>query len=228
MNYETKPIPAVFKGRPNRFLGVVDLEGEETFCFIPNPGRMKELMIPGVIVYLLKKTGKQRKTAYDLILVEHNNTLVSVDSRYPNKLVTEAVKEEKLEPFKGYTVIKKEPTHQDSRLDLLLGNQDKQIMIECKSCTLLEDGVALFPDAPTKRGARHVNALINALEEGRSAVTFIIQRGDAKTFRPNIETDPEFTNNLINAYNKGVEIYAYSCKIDLKEILIMERVPVQL
>ncbi|NIN70086.1 MAG: DNA/RNA nuclease SfsA, partial [Anaerolineae bacterium] len=178
--------------RPNRFLGVVEVQGSAEMCFIPNPGRMHELMAPGTRVYLLEKRGEHRKTRYDMVLVDHRGVLVGVDSRLPNTLFAEAVDAGRLRGFRGCSVERSEPVFQDSRLDLVLSDGEGQVMVETKSCTLVMEGVALFPDAPTKRGARHMRTLVKALEGGRAAVVFVIQRGDAHEFKPNDGTDPVF------------------------------------
>ncbi|MCW4050238.1 MAG: DNA/RNA nuclease SfsA [Candidatus Bathyarchaeota archaeon] len=228
MKHPSTPLKATLLERPNRFLGVVELNGEKTLAHIPNPGRMHELMVPGTTVYVLEKQGDHRKTGYDLTLVEYAGTLVSIDSRLPNKLLAEAITQDELQEFSGYRVNRMEPSYLDSRLDLLLTDSNKQAMVEAKSCTLVEDGIALFPDAPTKRGARHMNTLVKALKDGRSAVCFIIQRGDAKEFRPNEAMDPIFAEALRNAGRKGVEIYAYTSEITFIGASIRDRIPVNL
>ena len=228
MKHPSAPIPAKLISRPNRFLGVVDLNGEPTECFIPNPGRMHELMVPGTQVYLIHYPGEHRKTGYDLTLVKYNDTLVSIDSRLPNYMLHEAIDNGNLPEFKGYKVERTEPTFYDSRLDLLLSDGTNQILVEAKSCTLVENSIALFPDAPTKRGARHMNTLIKALEYGRAAACFIIQRNDATEWRPNTEMDPDFSESLRKAVENGVEAYAYTCNINLDGASIQKRVPVKL
>ena len=228
MKHPSKPLPAKLISRPNRFLGIVELEGEPVQCFIPNPGRMHELMVPGTPVYLIHKPGEHRKTDYDLTLVEYNDTLVSIDSRLPNYMLKEAINGSQLPEFKGYMVERTEPVFHDSRLDLKLSDGVNQMLIEAKSCTLVENKIALFPDAPTKRGARHMNTLIKALEYGRAAVCFIIQRNDASEWRPNKEMDPEFTQNIRKAVQNGVEAYAFICDINLHGVNIKKRIPVNL
>ena len=228
MKHPSTPIPAKLISRPNRFLGIVELEGEPVQCFIPNPGRMHELMVPGTKVYLIYKPGEHRKTDYDLTLVQYNDTLVSIDSRLPNYMLKESINKGNLPEFKGYKVEHTEPKFHDSRLDLKLSNGTNQILLEAKSCTLVENKIALFPDAPTKRGARHMNTLIKALEYGRAAVCFIIQRNDATEWRPNKQMDPEFTENIRKAVQNGVEAYAYTCNINLSGVTIRKRVPVNL
>jgi len=228
MRYPSRLIEAKLQERPNRFLGVVDIDGREELCFIPNPGRMHELMVPGARVYLLEKRGEHRKTRYDMVLVDYGGVMVSIDSRLPNTLLAEAVNAGRLNEFRGHTVEKTEPVFHDSRLDLVLSDGTGQVMVETKSCTLVEDGVALFPDAPTKRGARHMRTLVKALETGRSAAVFVIQRGDASEFRPNDGTDPEFGEALRRAASLGVETYAYVSDVSLRGVEIKEKIPLRL
>ena len=227
MKHPDTPLPATLIERPNRFLGVVELNGEKVQAFIPNPGRMHELMVPGTSVYVIPKEGDHRKTKFDLTLMEYNNTLVSIDSRLPNYMLKESINNG-LDEFKGFHVERTEPTFHDSRLDLKLTDGNTQILLEAKSCTLVEDGIALFPDAPTKRGARHMNTLVKAMEHGRAAVCFVIQRNDARKWRPNEKMDPEFARALRNAVENGVEAYAYTCDINLETVSILKRVPINL
>jgi sugar fermentation stimulation protein A len=227
MKHPAPPLPATLLERPNRFLGVVELEGKKVQAFIPNPGRMHELMVPGTRVYVIPKEGDHRKTKFDLTLMEYNNTLVSIDSRLPNYMLKESINNG-LEEFKGFHVERAEPTFHDSRLDLKLTDGTNQVLLEAKSCTLVEDGIALFPDAPTKRGARHMNTLVKALEHGRAAVCFVIQRNDAREWRPNEKMDPDFAQALRNAVENGVEAYAYTCDINLETVSIVKRVPINL
>ena len=228
MRFRGRLVPAVFQSRPNRFLGVVLVDGVETLCFIPNPGRMKELLYRGARVYLMPVQSDTRKTQYNLTLVDHQGTLVSVDSNVPNKVVREAVDRGIIEPFKGFRVKKAEYTFGESRLDFLLESDSGKLLLEVKSCTLIRDGVALFPDAPTKRGSRHLRTLTRGLTQGRSAVFFLIQRSDANSFRPNMETDPDFAANLEEANRNGVEVYAYSSRVAFDGVFLGSRVPIDL
>jgi len=113
-------IPAVFKLRPNRFLAIAEAEGVKVECFVPNPCRLRELLQPDVRVYIKRIEGGVRRTLFDLALVEHRNTLVSVDSRVPKKLVEEAIETGSIPEFRGYVVERCEPTFGDSRFDLQL------------------------------------------------------------------------------------------------------------
>jgi sugar fermentation stimulation protein A len=228
MRFPEPLVQAVFQSRPNRFLGVVLADGVETLCFIPNPGRMKELLYRGARVYLTPVQSETRKTRYNLTLVDHQGILVSVDSNVPNKLVHEAINKRLIESFQDFRVEKAEHTFGESRLDFLLEGDTGKLFLEVKSCTLINDGVAHFPDAPTKRGSRHVKTLMKALEHGRAAVFFLIQRPDANSFRPNEETDPDFAVNLREAEKKGVEVYAYTSWVNLDGVFLGNRVQIDL
>ena len=228
MRFQGRLVAGEFRERPNRFLGEVIVEGEETLCFIPNPGRMEELLYPGAQVYLLERHAEGRKTNFNLVLVDLHGTLISVDSMVPNRVVREAVESGLIEEFMGLSVAKGEYTFGESRLDFLLEGEAGQLLLEVKSCTLVNGGVALFPDAPTKRGSRHVRELMEGLKLGRASVFFLIQRADSIKFRPNEETDPELAATLRAAHAEGVEVYAYSSIVTLEEVFLDRRTPVEL
>ena len=228
MRFNEPLIPAEFISRPNRFLGIVRIDGHQTECFIPNPGRMVELLLPNARVYLTPRSPENRKTAYDLSLVDLNGTLISVDSRVPNRIASEAIEQGKILEFSGLSVEKAEYTYNDSRLDFLLKGKGTQLLLEVKSCTLVQGGTALFPDAPTKRGSRHLRTLMGWLAQGRAAILFIIQRPDAESFRPNEATDSTFAETLREASNLGVEVYAYKTDVSIESIALTQSVQVML
>ena len=228
MRFNESLIPAEFISRPNRFLGKVRIDGHQTECFIPNPGRMGELLLPNARVYLTPRSPENRKTAYDLSLVDLDGTLISVDSRVPNRIASEAIEQGKIPEFSGLSVEKAEYTYNDSRLDFLLSGKGTQLLLEVKSCTLVRGGIALFPDAPTKRGSRHLRTLMGWLAQGRAAILFIIQRPDAESFRPNEATDPTFAETLREASNLGVEVYAYKTDVSIERIVLNQSVQVML
>jgi len=226
-------LEGVFEKRLTRFSALVRVdEGETVPCFLPNPGRLCELLFSGAKV-VLRKSGAagRRKTVYDIVGVYSGGVVVSVDSRVPNKLVLQALKNGDLPEFRGYAHFKPEYAHGRARFDFLLygGSAVKPCLLEVKSCTLVREGVAMFPDAPTERGARHVLELAKALDEGfRTAVLFVIQRMDAKVFTPNDETDPKFGKALREAANRGVEVYAYMASFSGNKIVLVGRVKVKL
>jgi sugar fermentation stimulation protein A len=210
----------------NRFLVKVRLDGEVE-CFLPNPGRLEELLVPGAGV-ILREVKRKRKTGYDLIGVRRDEGVVSIDSRIPNKLVREALENQAFEEFAGYEKIQPEYSFGKSKFDFLL-TDGEECLLEVKSCTLVREGVAMFPDAPTGRGRRHVEELIEAKKKGyRACVLFVVQRIDVRRFSPNDTMDPEFGETLRRAAAEGVEVYAYSSEFLGREIKIKERVEVDL
>lgn len=227
-------LPRLLKGelieRPNRFLGIVQLEsGEKIRSFVADPGRLTELLYPGVEVYVTHISKEGRKTEYDLCLVRNKHNLISVDSRVPNKLMKVALTTKKLQPFEEYESIHTEPAIKKGRLDFLLtGENLSPCYLEVKSCTLVINKTAMFPDAPTIRGSRHLGELIELKKEGfRSCIVFIIQHPDAKFFVPNDKTDPLFAKEFYRALNSGVEVYPYNCKITSEGISINELIPIK-
>lgn len=209
---------------------MVKVEDRILPAFLPNPGRMCELLTPGTEVILREiATKKNRKTDYDLIGVVYNGQMVSVDSRVPNKLVLEALKNGDIEELSEYNTIKPEYSYGHTRFDFLLANKYERCLLEVKSCTLVKEGVAMFPDAETERGRKHLRDLMKAKREGyRSCVLFVIQRIDAQVFAPNDETDPEFGRALREAAEEGVEVYAYYSKFTGDMIMLKGKVRVEL
>ncbi len=219
---------ATFKSRPNRFVGLAEVDGRVEECFIANPGRMRELLVPGASVYLKRFESRLRRTRWDLALVDYRGIFVSVDSRVPNDVIEESIEAGLIPEFYGYRLDRREPGFEDSRFDLQLTKGSAHAWVEVKSCTLVLDGVVLFPDAPTDRGTRHLRVLGEALRLGRSALVFLIQRGDALSLSPDETTYPTFAEAIRSAHLKGVELYAYDSKVTLEGITINRRVPVDI
>jgi sugar fermentation stimulation protein A len=201
--------------------------------------------VPGSRIYLSKSSGNKRKTEYDLRFVVDplSGQLVSVDSRLPNSLFVEAMRrnvrsEQPLSLAKEYRIAGREITvpsegeesvRTRSRIDFLLeGDGCPPMWVEVKSVTLVEDRIALFPDAPTVRGRRHVRELANLIQRqrARAAIVFMVQRADADLFRPNLSIDPDFADSLTYAFEQGVEVLAYTCLLTPKEIRIDRPIPV--
>jgi sugar fermentation stimulation protein A len=221
---------AVFLARLNRFAALVHLNGAETLAHVPNSGRLRELLQPGNRVYLSPAPpSATRKTLYDLSLVDLGGRLVSADARAATALAYEWLTGRLLPEFGGYSVVQRERTYGHSRIDLLLLGEELKHYVEVKSVTLVEDGVALFPDAPTTRGQKHMLELENAVARGhRASVIFVIQRQDAGSFSPHDGADPAFGAALRKACAAGVGAYAYSCRLSLVEITLDARLPVLL
>jgi sugar fermentation stimulation protein A len=224
-------VRGIFEERPNRFSAFVKVKDKVLPTFLPNPGRMHELLIPGTEVFLRKAIKGNRKTGYDLIGVMCKGQRVSLDSRVPNKLVLEALKNKDITELSEYNQIKPEFSYGHSRLDFYLANEHESCLLEVKSSTLVNEGVAMFPDAVTERGRRHVNELAAAKKEGyRACVLFLVQRTDAYSFTTCDETDPEFGKTLRKAVKEGVEAYAYKTEIssNFSSLTLSSRLKVEL
>ena len=226
-------VEGLFLERLNRFAALVEVAGEAVMCHVANSGRMRELLVPGYRVLLKPCTGEHRKTQFDLALVELGSglgsSLSSADARLPNALVAEALEMGCLPQFQEYPQVRREVTFGESRLDLLLEGRAGRCYIETKSVTLVVDGVGLFPDAPTIRGAKHMGSLAQAVAAGhRAAAIFVVQRDDVSAFATNDEADPAFGTAFREALAAGVEAFAYSCRVSERAICLSYPLPIQL
>lgn len=226
--------PARFVRRDNRFRAVVERNGKHLAAHVSNSGRLGELFIPGAAVWIAPFDDRSdHKTACHLALVEYAGTLVSVDARLPNRLAAEALAAGRLTPLAGYATVRAEVRVGSSRLDFLLSDgpdrSQPRCWLEIKSVTLVEDGVALFPDAPTTRGVKHLEELAALQRAGeRVAVGFVVQRSDAARFAPHPTADPAFAAALRRAYEQGVEVFAWRCAVDHEEMMLTDPMPVAL
>lgn len=210
---------ARFINRPNRFIANIEVDGKEQVCHVKNTGRCKELLTENAEIFVeeFDKNAK-RKTKYDLISVYKNSKLINMDSQVPNKVVREWLQNGNL--FDNITLIKPEYKYNNSRFDFYVEADQKKILIEVKGVTLEQDGVVMFPDAPTARGIKHIQELCEAATKGyQTYLIFVIQMEGAKYFTPNIKTHPEFGEALQNAKKSGVKIIAFDCKVSQNEII---------
>lgn len=220
-------IDARFVRRLNRFAALVEVHGREQLAHVPNSGRMRELLYPGALVLVAARPGP-RKTPFDLLMVQHGPRLVSVDARLPIGLLEEALREGRLPELGQVESLRREVRVGDSRLDLRIDGPEGPGLIELKSVTLVREGVALFPDAPTTRGTRHLEELRRAADNGyRSTVAFVIQRDDPERFGPFEEADPLFASTL-RSVSSCVRLFAYSCMVSRGEVTLHRQVPVDL
>ncbi|MGQ9531964.1 MAG: DNA/RNA nuclease SfsA [Desulfotomaculales bacterium] len=221
---------AVFLARPNRFTARVRLAGREVAVFLPDSGRLPDLLVPGRRVFLRPATGPGRRTGHDLLLVDHDGILVSVDSRLPNRVFARALKAGLLPGLQVYTEVRREVGLPGSRLDFVLGGDGlSPCAVEVKSVTLVREGVALFPDAPTARGRRHVRELLRLRRAGwRAVVSFMIMRADALSFAPHAAEDRAFAGALREAAAGGVEVRAFTCRVSTAGVDLGDEVPVGL
>ena len=175
---------AVFVRRLNRFAALMTVDGEEVQAHVANSGRLAELLTTENRMLLAPApSDAERKTAYDLALVEVDHVLVSAAARLPNRIVKEAIERGRIATLRTYPEIATEVRFEDSRLDLMLSGPGGRCYVEVKSVTLVENGISLFPDAPTERGRKHLATLQRARAQGhRAAVIFVVLRPDAHSF----------------------------------------------
>jgi sugar fermentation stimulation protein A len=230
MQMQGELVEGRFVSRDNRFRVTVEIEGQPVWAHLPNSGRLGELLVRGKRVLLARRSAAGRKTGYDMVMVKAGAVWVSVDARLPNILVAEAIQTDRLEPFSGCGELRYEVFFGTSRFDLSLRDANcRPCLIEVKSVTLVVDGLGCFPDAITARGRRHVLELAEAVAAGyRAAVVFVVQREDARAFRPHDESDPAFAAALRQAASQGVEVYAYACQVQPGWIEIDRPLPVRL
>lgn len=208
MRYENI-VKGRFLARPNRFAAHVEIDGREEICHVKNTGRCRELLVRDCTVYLDKAKNPDRKTKYDLVAVEKGQRLINMDSYAPNIAAGEFLP--KIFPD---CIIKPEYTYGNSRFDFYIEDNNRKILLEVKGVTLEQDGIVMFPDAPTERGLKHVNELISCVKNGYEAyLLFVVQMDKVKYFTPNNETHPEFGEALKKASQNGVKILAYDCAV---------------
>lgn len=202
---------ATYLSRPNRFLAEVNLNGDLVLAHVKNTGRMKELLKEGNTCYIREADNPGRKTKYDLITIEASGVLVNLDSQIPNQVISDGFKEGLIRGYPRAKSIKREFTLGDSRLDMKVDFDDKELFVEVKGVDLLRpDGVAMFPDAVSQRATKHLLSLESLVEEGKEAmVVFLIQRADAKAFTPHVERDPVFAETFRRVLDSGVDARAY-------------------
>lgn len=210
MTYENM-VPGIFLARPNRFIANVQIDGQVEICHVKNTGRCRELLVPGCTVYCQQANNPARKTKYDLIAVRKGDRLINMDSQAPNKAAGEWLAAGGLGEI---SELRAEVKQGDSRFDFSFMKDGKRCFLEVKGCTLENDGVCAFPDAPTERGAKHIRGLTALAKEGYGAyILFVIQMADVKYIRPHDETDPEFGRALREAAANGVQVIAMDCAV---------------
>lgn len=215
----------IFLTRPNRFIAHVEVDGATQVVHVKNTGRCRELLVPGVSVYLEQSANPARKTKYDLIAVEKGELLINMDAQAPNQVFREWAEQGGFLP--GLTQLRPETTWGSSRFDFYWEAGDRRGFVEVKGVTLEENGHARFPDAPTERGVKHLEELIRCRSEGyEAAVCFVLQMEGMKDFAPNDSTHPAFGQALRKAAQAGVQILAHTCRVTPETLTIAEPVPV--
>jgi len=220
-------VEAIFIKRPNRFIAHCVVDGVEVITHVKNTGRCAELLVPGCTVYLEHAPSPKRKTDYSLIAVLKEDLLINMDSQIPNACAYEAILAGKLD-FGEIAFSRREFKYGNSRFDIYVETVDgRKILIEVKGVTLERDGIALFPDAPTARGTKHIYELMEARKEGYECfIFFVIQFSPVKRFEPNAVMDPSLAKALLEASNVGVGVVAFDCQITPDEMVIQNPIDV--
>lgn len=224
-----KMIHGILERKVNRFIAEVYINGIKEQVHIKNTGRLNELLLPKAKVMLEHSDNPNRKTRYSLISVEKKGRWVNIDSQAPNAVAFEALKKGELIEIGLVDLVKREVVYGDSRFDLYFEKDGEKGFIEVKGVTLENDGVVMFPDAPTSRGTKHVLELTKAVQEGYScSILFVIQMKGCRLFTTNKEMDPAFSDALLRASQQGVQIMVYDCIVKEDELILDQRIPVSL
>lgn len=229
MKYK-KIVEGLFIDRPNRFIAKVLINGREETVHVRNTGRCRELLIPYAKIILEDCSHiLNRKTKYSIIAVWKDHMLVNMDSQIPNKVVFDALKQREISDLSYLSNIKRESTFKNSRFDIYFEENDKKAFMEIKGVTLEKEGVAMFPDAPTSRGTKHVLEMIEAASEGYGAyIFFLIQMKGPHIFKLNTEIDPKFSQAIRLASKSGVSIIAYDSIVSTNDIILGDRIEIDL
>ncbi len=225
-------IPGILEKRYKRFLADVKLNsGKIVAAHCPNTGSMKGCCEPGRPVYLSFHDSPKRKLNYTWELIAMPTSLVGVNTLVPNRLVFESVKAGLVPELSGYETVQREvKISAHSRIDLALNGADREpCYVEIKNCTLVDNGIALFPDAVTSRGLKHITELQALVDFGcRCVMFYFIQRMDTVVFKPADHIDSEYGKGLRRAVKGGLEILAYDVTIDLNGIKLNRKIPYEL
>lgn len=220
-------IEGIFQIRINRFIAEVLVDNTLKKVHVANTGRCQELLVPGVNVLLRKNNNPNRKTEYSLNYVENKGFWVNLISVSANEAVYNSLIKGDIESIRNPSDIKREYSMPGTRIDFYCKSEGMDVYIEVKSVTLVKDGFLQFPDAPTLRGSRHLDHLIELRRKGKRAIIiFVAQHPIGNRFKANIENDPVFANKLKEAYHVGVEILAYMASSEINELKLTNSLPI--
>ena len=230
MEFQKKLVHGTLIKRYKRFLADIRLDdGTLTVAPCTNSGSMKSCLEEGAEVYLSPAADPKRKTPYTWEMIKINGDWVGINTGNPNRIIYDAVKEEVIAGLNGFTKVKREVKFKDSRFDVYAENEAEKVFIEVKNVTLKEGEFALFPDAVTTRGQKHLKTLMEVVENGmRALMIYVVQRSDVKIFAPARKIDPEYANLLEKAFLKGVEIIPCRVKVTPERLFIEKILPFQI
>jgi len=215
--------------RYKRFLADIRLPDESTLTVhCPNSGSMLGCSTPGSAVVVSRSDNPRRKYAWTLEMVNEGGVWVGINTSMTNRLVEEALENQTIDDFGKIDSISREVKVSDhSRLDFLLQANGRTIYVEVKNCSLAENGAAMFPDAVTVRGTRHLLELDRLRGEGHAAaLIFCVQRADAGQFLPAAAIDPLYAETLAAMHRRGLRVLAYRADVRPDRITISQKIPV--
>lgn len=230
MEFQEKLIHGTLVKRYKRFLADIKLDnGNEVVAHCTNSGSMKSCLVNGAEVYMSPVNDSKRKTRFTWEMININGTWVGINTGNPNKLAFEAIKNGKIPGLEKYTTVKREVKFRDSRFDVFAENEHEKCFVEVKNVTLKEGKYALFPDAVTTRGQKHLKTLVEVKKEGmRAVMLYIVQRIDVEVFGPASEIDPGYAAGLKEAVAEGVEVIAMQAKVTPEKIELTKKLPVEI
>lgn len=228
MEFQTKLIRGTLIKRYKRFLADVELEdGTIITAHCTNSGSMKTCIEVGAPVLLSRSDNPKRKTAYTWEMIYINNNWIGINTMVPNKIVYDAIIANEIDSLSGYSNVLREVKFEDSRFDIYAENEKEKCFVEVKNVTMKDGDYALFPDAITVRGRKHLDTLIKVKKQGmRAVMVYVIQRMDVSKFSTAKSIDAEYDKALKNAMNNGVEVIAIQVKAKPNSIEFVGKLPV--
>lgn len=214
--------------RYKRFFADIQFQDKQITAHVPNTGSLKSCLFEGQKCYFSHSSNPERKLKYTLESLETPTGLVGVNTQMPNQLVKKALENKFLKQWKNFDIIKPEfKISPETRIDFRVedSNSKKVHYIEVKNVSLKEKGVALFPDAVTARGQKHLNELMKLQKEGNTCeIIFVIQRDDVKSFQAAKEIDSDYANLLKQSHDLGVLITPLVCHLNDQEIFLTNEI----
>ena len=230
MNFENELISGLFVKRYKRFFVDVIIDKKIVTAHCPNTGSMQGLLIKNNKVWLTKSNDPKRKLKYTLQIIESNGSKVGVNTHLTNKIVLDALKNNKIKNFKAMEIKTEVKFGDNTRFDFLITESNSKKFIEVKNVTLSRtDKLAEFPDAITSRGAKHIDELIKAKNKGYDIyLMFVIQRDDCDQFSIARDIDPKYADLLSDAIKKKLNILCYDCKFSPKGIKLNKQIKIKI
>ncbi len=230
MIFSEKLVSGKLIKRYKRFLTDVELDdGSVVVSHCTNSGSMKTCIEEGAPVYLSPANDPKRKTKFTWEMIFMNGAWIGINTMIPNKIAFDAIRNGEIEKLKGYTSVRREVKFGDSRFDIYAENEFEKCFVEVKNVTMKVGNYALFPDAVTTRGRKHLETLIEVKKSGiRAVMLYVIQRMDVEVFGPAEDIDPEYAKSLRKAIRHGVEIIAVQAKVSPENIELIGEMPVEI